>query len=225
MIENYSMEYNDVIQYLNSFVIKKSERLNINFKFKITDSTDYIKCNKSITDIINFVNNMIKRNQYNQYSTNVSSYDGFEKVRRELGLPVSLYPKYEYNDLIELINFSIIHSYIGEFKNVKCFLYKLNVIINRGKDINFYKTYLNFNVDFIVINEKTLIYNIFINGNVKKINNNSDNLYFSNDKNSFSFIPNNLSVNQNLLNEIQTKREKQNEIMQSSIESSINNFL
>ena len=32
MINDYNLEYTDIIQYLNQIVIKKSERLNIIFK-------------------------------------------------------------------------------------------------------------------------------------------------------------------------------------------------
>ena len=41
MINDYNLEYTDIIQYLNQIVIKKSERLNIVFKAKELDNSDY----------------------------------------------------------------------------------------------------------------------------------------------------------------------------------------
>ena len=203
------MEYNDVIQYLNSLVVKKSERLNIIFKYKTPTQEDLIICSKFIYDVINLINKKISVNQFNQYSTNVSSFDGFEKVQRELGLPVSLYKKFNYNREINLINFSLIASFYGKIKryeeNLNCYFYKINVSINREKDNIEDFTILNFNIDFV---------NII--GNFS--NSKNEELYLSLNKNNYSNLQDTLSMNQNLFDEVKSKRDVQNEIMQNSID-------
>lgn len=227
MIENFNMEYNDVIQYLNSLVVKKSERLNIIFKYKTPTQEDLNICSKFIYEVINLINKKISVNQFNQYSTNISSFDGFEKVQRELGLPVSLYKKFNYNREINLINFSLIASFYGKInryeENLDCYFYKINVSINREKDNIEDFTILNFNIDFVNIkNTKTssnIIYNVLINGCFKNPRN--EELYLSTNKNNFSNLQDSLTMNQNLFDEIKSKRNNQNQIMQSSI----NDFL
>lgn len=224
MIENFNMEYNDVIQYLNSLVVKKSERLNIIFKYKTSTEEDINKCSKVVNDIINFVNKKISVNQFNQYSTNISSFDGFEKVQRELGLPVSLYKKFNYNREIKLVNFSLIDSFYGKIKrykeNLDCYFYKVNVSISRDKINSDDFSILNFNIDFVNLNNlhtnSNIIYNININGNFS--NSKNEELYLSSNKNNYSNLQDTLSMNQNLFDEVKGKRDIQNEIMQSSID-------
>lgn len=209
MINDYNLEYTDIIQYLNQIVIKKSERLNIVFKEKEIDNSDYNICKDIIYKVINYVNEQIINNHFNQLSTNISSFDGFEKVREELGLPIGLYKKNNYTKPINLIKFLIIHSYYTESTNRKCFLYKIRVIINRNTD-----SFLDFDIDTVIIENNYLVYNVFINRIFKKDNNN---LYYSHDKNIYYSLSNDLSMNINLYNEIQKQRDKQNIIMQTSI--------
>lgn len=224
MIENFNMEYNDVIQYLNSLVVKKSERLNIIFKYKTSTEEDIIKCSKVVNDVINFVNKKISVNQFNQYSTNISSFDGFEKVQRELGLPVSLYKKFNYNREIKLVNFSLIASFYGKIKryeeNLNCYFYKINVSISRDKINSNDFSILNFNIDFVNLNNSqtnsNIIYNVNIIGNFS--NSKNEELYLSSNKNNYSNLQDTLIMNQNLFDEVKGKRDFQNEIMQKSID-------
>ena len=209
MINDYNLEYTDIIQYLNQIVIKKSERLNIVFKAKDIDNSDYNICKDILDKIINYINEQITNNHFNQLSTNISSFDGFEKVRKELGLPIGLYKKNDYTKPINLVKFLIIHSYYTESTNRKCFLYKIRVIINRSTD-----SFLDFDIDTVIIENNYLVYNVFINRIFKKDNNN---LYYSHNKNIYHSLSNDLSMNINLYNEIQKQRDKQNIIMQSSI--------
>lgn len=220
---NFNFEFSDVIQYLNSFVIKKSERINLQFKNKTITQEDLENCLIAINDLIKLVNKKIKNNQYNQYSTNVSSFDGFEKVQRELGLPISLYPKINYNRKIILVDFSIIASFYGNInqygKLINCYFYKVNVSITREKVSNSDSPILNFNIDFLNLknsfSNSNIIYNILIkNLFVKQIN---EELYFSNNKNNFSDLNDNMIMTQELFNEVKDKRDLQNEIMQSSV--------
>lgn len=209
MIIDYNLEYTDIIQYLNQIVIKKSERLNIVFKEKEIDNSDYNICKDIVDKIINYVNEKIMDNQFNQLSTNISSFDGFEKVRKELGLPIGLYKKNDYIKPINLFKFLIIHSYYTETTNRKCFLYKIRVIVNREND-----SFLDFNIDTVIIENNYLVYDVFINRIFKKDNNE---LYYSHNKHNYYSLSNDLSINPNLYNEIQKQRDKQNKIMQTSI--------
>lgn len=209
MINDYNLEYTDIIQYLNQIVIKKSERLNIVFKEKETDNSDYNICKNIIDKIINYVNEQIINNHFNQLSTNISSFDGFEKVRRELGLPIGLYKKNDYIKPINLVNFLIIQSYYTNTTKRRCFLYKIKIIVNRESD-----SFLDFNIDAVLIENNYMIYNIFINRVFRKDNNN---LYYSQNKHNYFALSNNLSINPILYNEIQKQRDKQNKIMQTSI--------
>lgn len=211
MINDYNLEYTDIIQYLNQIVIKKSERLNIVFKEKEIDNSDYKICKDIIDKIIDHVNEQITNNHFNQLSTNISSFDGFEKVRKELGLPIGLYKKHNYIKSVNLVKFLIIHSYYTDSINRSCFLYKIRVIIDRGSD-----SFLDFNIDTVIIENNYMIYNIFINRVFKKDNND---LYYSHDKNIYHSLSNDLSMNINLYNEIQKQRDKQNKIMQTSIDN------
>lgn len=211
MINDYNLEYTDIIQYLNQIVIKKSERLNIVFKEKEIDNSDYKICKDIVDKIIDHVNEQITNNHFNQLSTNISSFDGFEKVRKELGLPIGLYKKYNYIKSVNLVKFLIIHSYYTDSINRNCFLYKIRVIIDRGSD-----SFLDFNIDTVIIENNYMIYNIFINRVFKKDNND---LYYSHDKNIYHSLSNDLSMNINLYNEIQKQRDKQNKIMQTSIDN------
>lgn len=215
----FNMEYVDVIQYLNQLTSNRK----YNYDYYFMESEELTKqdleiCRNIINQIIDLINQTIKNNQFNKLSTNISSFDGFEKIQRELGLAPSLYPKYSYNSLISLVSFKINNVYYYN-KNLK---FNVDIIVKRdnqfnGLNNNFMKT----KIIFLIINGLIVVENVFILGFIKKESKLANqNYFYTNNKMEF----NNLNNDNYLINEMNEIREKQNLIMQTKIEDNkINN--
>lgn len=217
----FDIEYIDVIQYLNKMTFNKS----FNFKFKDDiikplDNLVYTKlsesniniCKKSINDIIKLVNQNIKDNDFNKESLNISAYDGFERVQRELGLAPSLYPKFQYDTFIFFIDYRVVEFY--EFNNS----YKIKMIIEIGRKNKIYSSKnMVFTVSLFSSGGKILIEFIFINGFINK-NKGLDYLYLENNFYNFSTFDNKqLYVNKQNYNELMAKYNERNQIMQTPV--------
>lgn len=217
--QQFNMEYVDVIQYLNQLTSNRK----YNYDYYFMESEELTKrdleiCRNTINHIIELINQTIKNNQFNKLSTNISSFDGFEKVQRELGLAPSLYPKYSYNSLISLIGFKINNIYYYN-KNLK---FNVDIIVNRDKQYNGLNNhYMKTKIIFLIVNGLIVVENVFILGFIKRDNiQNNQNYFYNNSKMEF----NNLNNDNYLINEMNEIREKQNLIMQTKIENSkVNN--
>lgn len=217
----FDIEYIDVIQYLNKMAFNKS----FDFKFKDNiikpvDNLIHVKlsdsdvniCKKSISDIIKLVNQNIKDNDFNNESLNISAYDGFERVQRELGLAPSLYPKFQYDTFIFFVDYRVIDFY--KFDDS----YKIKLIVEIGRENKIFSSKnMVFTVSLFSSNGKTLIEFIFINGFISK-NRGLDYLYIDNNFYNFSTFDNKrLYINKQNYNELMAKYNERNQIMQTPI--------
>lgn len=214
--QQFNMEYVDVIQYLNQLTTNRKYGYNYNHDYYFMESEELTNqdleiCRNTINKIINIINETIENNQFNKLSTNISSFDGFEKVQKELGLAPSLYPKYSYNSLISLVGFKINNVYYYN-KNLK---FNVNFIIKRDKQENGLNNYhMKVKIIFLIMNNMIIVENVFILGFIKKEN--EQNYFYSNNKMEFKNLNDKYSINE--MNEI---REKQNLIMQTTVENNV----
>lgn len=212
--DKFDIEYIDVIQYLNKMAFNKQFiNTDPNFeKLNKLSNDDYKKCEKSIYDIIKLLNQNIEANDYNKESLNISGYDGFERVQRELGLAPGLYPKYNYDSLVYLLNFKILNCYkLNNYLRIKA-----NIIIGRNNKV-FTNKFMDFTVILLLFNDQSIIEFVYIIGFINK-NQNLNNLYLDNKYYDFkTFDKNKLCITSQNYNELMDKYNYQNQIMQTSI--------
>lgn len=208
MEQLFNIEYIDVINYLNNLVDNKSYKDYAFIKSNTLTVQDIKICENIIIQIINFINQKIKENDFNKLmtnnpeyiglSSNISTFDGFEKVQRELGLAPTLYPKYFYNSLIELLDYKINNLYKYN-NNLK---YEITVKIKRNNKENGLNNHvMTFKIKLLFFYNKIIVKDINILGFTK----------FKEDNNYFY-------INGKLNNvDIVNIRKKQNLIMQEQI--------
>lgn len=209
MEQLFNIEYIDVIDYLNNLVDNKTYKDYAFIKSNTLMVQDIERCDQIINQIIDFINQKIKDKDFNKLKTNnpefiglcsnISTFDGFEKVQRELGLASNLYPKYFYNSLIELLDYKIINLYRYN-NNLK---YELVVKIKRNNKENGLNNHImTFKIKLLFFYNKIIVKDINIIG-FTKVKENS-NYFYLNGK---------LDNNDDIVN----IRKRQNIIMQEQI--------
>lgn len=185
MEQLFNIEYIDVIQYLNNLVDSKNYNDYAFIKSNTLTVQDIRLCENILNQIINLINRKIKENDFNRLksnnpeyiglSSNISIFDGFEKVQRELGLAPNLYPKYFYNTPIELLDYKIINLYRYN-NNLK---YELVVKIKRNnKDNGLNNHIMTFKIIVLFFYNKIIVKDINILG-FTKVNEDSNYFYLN----------------------------------------------
>lgn len=135
----YHQDYIDVITAFNNLSPNQRQVFNINnVPCKVSKNVDLDKVEKIISDFINNVNNEIKEHVPSVRSVN-SGWDenlpepqimsGFEKVQKQLGLPISLYNKPIMKTNIKFISYAGVVKYETE-NEIK---YTCEIVISKGK--------------------------------------------------------------------------------------------
>lgn len=185
MEQLFNIEYIDVIQYLNNLVDSKNYNDYAFIKSNTLIVQDIRLCENILNQIINLINRKIKENDFNRLKSNnpeyiglysnISTFDGFEKVQRELGLAPNLYPKYFYNTPIELLDYKIINLYRYN-NNLK---YELVVKIKRNnKDNGLNNHIMTFKIIVLFFYNKIIVKDINILG-FTKVNEDSNYFYLN----------------------------------------------
>lgn len=180
LIKNYyHVDYKDIITIINNTYSSSESKFNLSNlpvkNIKINNKDEEMNdINEIVYDFIDELNNYIGnlsedinvKKTWNNISNEKNMDSGWEKQRKILGLPPSLYNKPAKNEFIELIDIVDVHKYItfgeiGEEKlSLMIILKKLNV-----KDMILIK------IDFLknMFNDNSLIIdNIYIIGYIMK---------------------------------------------------------
>lgn len=135
----FHSDYMDVITSFNNLSPNQRQIFNINnVPCKVTKDSDVTKVGEIIRDFIESLNNDISKNVpmvhnassgWDEVLPEHSCESGWEKVQRQLGLPISLFNKPKMNTRVKLVQFSDVVKYETE-NEVK---YVCKVVISKNK--------------------------------------------------------------------------------------------